>query len=85
MFAETVDPNVAEGTLIITSSIYSAFQRLDAVRVLRQYGLDIETVGLQEGRRGKRHPSSAYRQELRSGKISADRLLLEGFNQQFDG
>lgn len=61
--------------LIVTSGIYLPYQHLDAVRTLRSFSPDVETVGVRNGNKGPTHPPSAYRQEVRSTLRSATACL----------
>jgi hypothetical protein len=73
--AEAAEFEPGDRLLIVTSAIYLPYQHFDAVRTLSTYSLDLETVGARRSSRGRSHPAAAFRQEVRSGIISSQRLL----------
>jgi hypothetical protein len=76
LLAREVGLRERERILVVTSGLYVPYQHLDAVRVLSDWGVSIETVGVPSSRSGPTHRASAYRQEVRSMLRSCEQTLF---------
>lgn len=78
LLAEANKLESGESLLVVTSGIYVPYQHLDAVRTLRTFDVEIETIGVRRtDGPGPTHTATAYRQEIRSTLRSADCSLQE--------